>query len=313
MKKYMSDEEFKKFAQQLLPSSDVLRNILQRICVVMQSKQLEAAISYWNSSVAPYLKGIIQTFKQQYSLLQPLLTQVAEGVAYAKKVESLNQALADYGWFIPPLISQKDKAFVEELHSLAIKKDDPDRATMELISWCDKTRAREIIEEACKLKVFDVRRKPLYEALEAYLQGKYYVAIPVFLAQSEGAFKEVLENAFGFSKLLFNAKSIEVYDKLTFVLLLEELALAYIFQSFGRAICEQFAARVITKHDWEDLKAKFKRTPLSRHAILHGLDTNYGSQENAVKALFILDVVRSDFKTRVFSANLEVCGSKAMS
>jgi len=224
-------------------------------------------------------------------LIAALVTTGAKQLA-AHRMDEINTALQQRGWFIPPSLGAAE---LSALHDIAVVHKNPDEAARKLIGYCDEPFARSVVEAACQAKIFQDRRTVLNEALAAHLGGRYALSIPVFLAQSEGLYVQALEahnlkGAFLFSRTEWD--SVEVED-LAGGLPLSEIALASTLRAFSRAMREQFAETVYLHEDLISLKAAYPGGFLSRHAVLHGRDSSYGSIENSIKALFILDTVRS--------------------
>lgn len=238
----------------------------------------------------PYVERAIADLKWSITLINSL-EKVGIQVASARRIEKLNAALSMEAWFVPPSLPEK---MLTELEKVVTSRDGANEAIALLLDWCTPTQAHRMIESACELDVFRTRKRLLMKALNAFSYGNYILAIPVFLAQADGVFKATLGKRLGPRNGLFKREEWELKDWSHFTKNqpVEELATAYLLSGFSIAMYEQFVWPVFTKEDFAKLRARFRRHPLSRHAVLHGIDTEYDTQENAVRSVFILDVVR---------------------
>lgn len=209
-----------------------------------------------------------------------------------KKMEQVNDTLAQHAWFVPPLLSEGQ---ITQLHRLAVVNGDANAAIAELIDYCDAGLPEKIVDAACSQKAFGNRTLLLRQALEAHTEGRFALSIPVFLAQAEGAYLQTLEahgifdDAYLFKKGEWAKAPVERFIE---GLPLTEVLFASTFRAFSVTMCEQFTATVKSTKDLKRLKAKYPRGFLSRHAVLHGRDEGYATKENSLRALFILDTVR---------------------
>jgi len=254
------------------------RAYLEAFPKVMRS--IEVELSQWCEAVG-----------KESLRLAMAVQNLAREAQLAEMRGQLNDVLAQHAWFVPPLLSPEE---VKQLHQIAVVNGDVCAGIEKLVAYCDEGVVEEIVETACRHKAFASRIPILRQALEAHKDGKFALSIPVFLAQAEGAYLEMLE-AHGVSDrwtYLFNKEEWNSIDKLIGELPCTEIVLAETLRAFSTVMCEQFVARVRSFQDLEQLKAKYPEGFLSRHAVLHGRDVGYATKENSIRAAFILDTVR---------------------
>lgn len=236
---------------------------------------------------AELVNGLIPDLK----FLQDMVRRDRE----AKRVEALNSFLEDQGWFVPPILDEEEQEAVAEMVESG---NTPDTIIQHLMEWCARGGGREIVETASSNWAFSGREALLKQAFEAHERGKYALSIPVFLSQAEGAFIGGLVS-FGFNSEnkpgLFKRDMPPEIVNLSGNLYLTEIVLHAHLCSFSGTLSSQLTASVWTEADLKDLRTTYPRGYLSRHGVMHGIDTGYASPENGVKALFVVDVLREFF------------------
>lgn len=210
----------------------------------------------------------------------------------AKQVEALNSFLEDEGWFVPPILDEEEQVTLLEMVESGKASD---AVIQRLLEWCESGGGREIVETASSNWAFSGREALLEQAFEAHEEGKYALSVPVFLSQAEGAYVGVLVSASTSSKDrpgLFQCREPKAIEDFSGELPLTDVVLHTHLRSFSCALSNQFVKSVWTEKNLEDLRTRYPRGVLSRHGVMHGIDKDYGSLENGVKALFVLDVIR---------------------
>jgi len=205
----------------------------------------------------------------------------------SKALHELDDRLASVGWFVPPTLAAESRA---ELYDLAVAKGDPRGAVDYLKYCCSAGLAREIVDRACSAPITNTRCDLLQPALSAHLHADYILSVPVLLAQVEGAYREWLGAVGQQRNSPFRKASAQELADIRGVLDVSDLLLYEHLGTFSRVIPEQLAASVQSPADLTTLRQRFPLGFLSRHAVMHGIDINYGSEENSIKALFVLDV-----------------------
>ncbi len=142
---------------------------------------------------------------------------------------------------------------------------------------CDRNRERinEIKDRLCSC--FQHRQKPLNVGFEEHAAGNYIASVPIFLIQADGLCYELLgfqlySRRKGFPRTALDLRK-KGFDPLA-ATFLEPLRIL----------------QPLTEHT---RKIKDVSTAFNRHAILHGLATEYGTELNSLKAIALLDYIES--------------------
>lgn len=124
------------------------------------------------------------------------------------------------------------------------------------------------------------KRMPiLKQAVESHLNGNYYVSVPALLPQIEG----IIIDGFG----CFGYVKSEKYKSL-----IENLLASEGKNAFDKQMNKFFLNFVLSKFVHGTDPSSF----LSRHAILHGGDTKYGTAANSLKSILVFDYIQDKFK-----------------
>ena len=194
-----------------------------------------------------------------------------------------------HGWFIDP---QMPVTFMREAaailrghydHEGEGGEDPSDEFEATLVQYFEE-RYQEI--KSTVLRCFSERSNLLDQAFSAHENGLYSLAIPVFIAQADGAFKErrgipLFQNFSskhnpGFAEIL---KSLKRKDFDSHVIAWREyLPLAFHFTTEGVI---PFRKSVVGGVDCS-------KPSFSRHAIMHGITTAYGTRENSLRYISLL-------------------------
>jgi hypothetical protein len=250
----------------------------------------------WMKGVNSFSGAIEEAYKPYNDLVNGFNLEFLQDVVArdreAKQVGALNAFLEDQGWFIPPSLDDKEQvALLKMLES----GDASDAVIQCLLEWCKRGGGREIVETASSNWAFSGREALLEQAFEAHEEGKYALSVPVFLSQAEGAYIGVLVSAGAGPKDrpgLFQCCEPKAIAELAWELPITDVILHAHLRSFSCALSNQFVKSVWTEKNLEDLRTRYARGWLSRHGVMHGIDKAYGSLENGVKTLFVLDVIR---------------------
>jgi hypothetical protein len=238
--------------------------------------QLDAAIAQINAKAQELVTGILQATAR----FAPLERE-------SQALRELDNHLAPYGWFVPPSLEPAARA---ELLNLAMAEGGAPEVIIRLLDLTDAGLAERIVDRACEGWITKKRDALFHAALSAHERADYALSVPVLLAQVEGAYRNWLEAVGEQPDSPFRAAGALEFEAIRGLLTLSDLMLYEHLGSFAGAIPIQLAASVRTSTDLSRLKQKFPLGFLSRHAVMHGIDTDYGSRANSTKALFVVDV-----------------------
>jgi hypothetical protein len=152
----------------------------------------------------------------------------------------------------------------------------------------DEAVLHDLLREWSEKKWLNSRLPILKEVVDSHLQGMFFTSVPAMLAQIEG----VIYKGFGFDeetnfkkykekcKKILPQKTDDYDDYMDSVLnscvydIISEMLLAQ-FKTFG-----------------QPLKFPF----ISRHAVLHGSYTEYGTAANSLKCILLFDYLQAQFE-----------------
>lgn len=258
-------------------------------------QMLASLTGNWTASLAEFKENIDRLVS---TICEPMLVagqQVARIAPYLQEAESLrelNDLLAPHGWFIPPSVDAEMRSAIRKL---MVEEEDSRGAVATLVEHCDGELSQRIVDRACDCWAMKDRASLLRDALLAHKEGKYTLSVPVLLSQTEGAYVGWLTAVGERPRTPFDCKEVKRLESIAGILTLSEMMLYVCLCAFSRAIPEQLAASVNSPAALAAQKRRFPLGFLSRHAILHGIDKDYGTRENSSKALFVIDVVRELF------------------
>lgn len=125
-----------------------------------------------------------------------------------------------------------------------------------------------------EIEILENRKHIIKQAVKAHLRGDYYISIPSVFSQIEGLIANVFHH-----KGQMSGKDYICY--------LSQLLNENNDYSFDGLINKFYSSIVLVSfaHN-QPIKSI-----LSRHAIMHGGDTRYGTKINSIKALLLFDYI----------------------
>jgi hypothetical protein len=142
----------------------------------------------------------------------------------------------------------------------------------------DQKEVNDILKNWEETKSFKNRLPILRQAINAHLEGNYYISVPAFLPQIEG----IIVDGYGHNGRM-NGERLEKYfrdllsstNTFSFDIAVQEFLLQYVLAEFQHGISP--------------------KSCLSRHAILHGADTKYGTAANSLRCILLIDYLLDKF------------------
>ena len=125
------------------------------------------------------------------------------------------------------------------------------------------------------------RASVISDAFEAHGEGKYTLSIPVMLAQADGVSLEIL------GAFLFSSYKGKVADAAS-GRMEGQLACRPLAQSFLGLLLEASGLSMDTQERDELLASGQVVSPLNRHGVLHGIDCEYATEGNSLRAIALL-------------------------
>lgn len=206
-----------------------------------------------------------RAYEEQQRHARQLADQIVDSMS--RDARDTFPVLADAGWF-PDLHmhSREQHALVERLRSGRSRLVD-----RLLVEWYENRLGKISTEIA---SIFPGRAKAIRSACWAHRRKRYYLSVPVFLAQSDGICAEIL-GASPFTRRHGRPKTAEVIERS------EHLWPAMLGPL---TMCLPLSAS-------ETERARLPASVLNRHTVLHGESVTYGTRTNSAKALSLLNYV----------------------
>lgn len=188
----------------------------------------------------------------------------------AVMVQKINKELIPYGWVFSPSLP----VFSIERIYLQLEDKGVEEVVEIITNYFSEQTCKEIIESICSMPEFYARSEIIKDAFRDHCERKYTLSIPIFLAQAEGAFIDHFER-----KLYEKRKKRYLKRNVSSL-----KSISIIVESF-----ETFIRDVLAKT--YSVKDKIPEEIFARHLILHGRSTDYGTRENSIRAILLLDYV----------------------
>jgi hypothetical protein len=182
------------------------------------------------------------------------------------------KSLALIGW---PFLLDVPVSFISQFNEEYGKKETTDKFINEFeIAMCDfytEENLNKILARWASINLLQNRIQILSDVISSHINRKYTLSIPALLPQIEGVLSQYFINSTELGK-----KKINIY-------------IDYLLEGDDRYL--PFKGIIIDelykKFHWGDESMP----ALSRHAILHGADTNYNTEINSLKIILIFDMI----------------------
>jgi len=205
-------------------------------------------------------KQLETNLNKQFEGIERALREIQNGFKrYAEQLTPSLRILADHGWYICGNSAMTDSIDL----SIEIKKGNTREVDMFMVDFYEKEF--EYIINNLK-KSYPGRSKIITEAKNAHNRGMYYSSTSLFLSTADGIFnghlfKDSKKGKPNLKKELDCKKQMKEYVDL----LIEMSPLDAVYG-----------------------KANLFKSTLNRHKVMHGIDVEYGTRENSLKALSLL-------------------------
>ena len=198
----------------------------------------------------------------------------ALAVAYEQFAESRQRAqayLADRSWFLSHSVTHG------ELIQLVRMIENKDDVIIEGVMCGIANRARDTAEQRL-VRLFSNRARILKQAFEAHRQDRFALSVPVMLSQAEGIGLDIFARKRVFRQRDASEIQRAINAKLSvFQLSSDEIILTFVSQAYESNRIKQSSS---------DLE---KLGYLNRHAVLHGYDVRYATEQNSLRCILLLD------------------------
>lgn len=185
------------------------------------------------------------------------------------KTREALMVLGNHGWYLD--LDMPPSFFLGKLKNAL--EDGDARAAEELLSQHFEERLSAI--ETSIADSFPARSHIVRAAFSAHRRREYELSIPVFLAQSDGICKEVIGEHFFMKK----------HKKPRTAIYVEQIA----SDTYRAALLSPLAQSLPISASEKERGADF--TGLNRHTVLHGESVDYGTKENSLRAISLINYV----------------------
>ena len=240
--------------------------------------------NYVGDVVKKYYKQIWKHVKQFREAIMPLMDEFNKTIkSLPKDLVKVQMYLADRGWYVSPELT------TDILGKLADMIDNQKHEEIE--SSIQEFAKSRVYKTKQKIKShWPIRKKILDDAFNAHEQRIYTLSIPVMLAQADGICFEIL-NALLFSKeerLPKTGRTLDQFLKNVKVSNNEfQISSGYNpFLKYLRSVSSVMEYVNFKDEKYQNIQNYIK---LNRHSILHGIDINYYTEANSLRAILILD------------------------
>lgn len=238
------------------------------------------------SRIINFRESIQPFLEQAYNILSSIgnaLTKI--GDFYYRHFLSYNKfywILMQLEWPPPPNLIEKGTEYLKiveeyEKYGLDFVKD---KVESIMLNWYTDQNLIEMIKKWRMSPLLKPRIHILESAVHAHIRNEYILSIPVFLSQIEG----IITSGFRFSGWMNSKKFKEHLESV--------LHEALVIKNKNESIRE-FVINVlmVTFIHGENIESS-----LSRHAILHGADTDYGTRTNSLKLILLIENIKNLFR-----------------
>lgn len=133
------------------------------------------------------------------------------------------------------------------------------------------------------LKRWPNRAHILSDAFDAHNALKYTLSVPVFLAQADGISEELLGAS------LFMREGEKAKEKASHLIDDEQLSRRPLAKSFLGLLLRASGLGLSTRERNGRAASGQTFSPLNRHGVLHGLDCDYPTETNGLRAIALID------------------------
>ncbi|MCP9292728.1 hypothetical protein [Gracilimonas sediminicola] len=221
---------------------------------------------------------------EKYNALFEALAEEAKNIP--DRVDTIYAYLAKRGWFVPFHFAdfgvfKRYEALINNGEHEVIENDVQQYIKDHL----------SVFKHQCQ-KFYPERNKIISSAFEAHVEGKYELSIPVFLAQGDGIFEELIGTTF-YSNDEKKLKKI----KRNLLARLAENGHPTSTTSLSYLLLKQLEEESLLHENFSEIEKRKNHdpnlNPLNRHTILHGRDVDYASEANSLRTIALIGLLCS--------------------
>jgi len=267
------------------------RETIQRAASIFQeqTRQMQQAVQSFHE----------QTARQQKAA-QHAIASLGESVRRSLEEarvasQTAGTPLTQAGFWIPP------SAPLRLLHSLRTLidegRDTPESIRQIMVDYYEADHfnfLRDMVRDWKRNPYFADRMHIINDALEAHIEGRYTLSIPTLLPLVEGILTDIVGRRATRADGGIRGWAGDALERLYSDSLREAYRDAVITYVTGITVYGSVDSAYFTPQrfpEWLELNGLTGDQVLQRHAILHGVQIDYASRENSLRAFFLLDVL----------------------
>ncbi|QGT78168.1 hypothetical protein GM160_04235 [Guyparkeria halophila] len=252
----------KSFRRSFEPILSMQNEWRSRVASIEASQKAMSDVGLLAERVNTIRQSLFQNFTPAFTELQRTFRELP-----LKTREAL-MVLGNHGWYLD---FDMLPSFLGELKN-ALEEGDSVAAEVIL---CQHFEERLSAIEASTADRFPARSQIVRAAFSAHRRHEYELSIPVLLAQSDGICKEVIGEHFFMKK----------DKKPRTALYVEQIA----SETYRAALLSPLAQSLPISASEKERRADF--SGLNRHTVLHGESVDYGTKENSLRAISLINYV----------------------
>jgi hypothetical protein len=190
--------------------------------------------------------------------------------------------MSDVGWPPPPDASMALIRKAVDLHTASGRSAATEIEQL-VLNHYDEEAVRAIAADWSTRLPCRRRHHILREAVEAHVDGRYYCSVAVLLAQCEGLIADGTGHLGTLSQRNYQRK-VEA--------LFAAGSISALQDAIDNAVTAFFTSQILVPFE----HGKPIQSQLSRHAILHGADVEYGTPAGSLKAILLFDYFQAPFE-----------------
>lgn len=198
---------------------------------------------------------------------------------YGKILDSFSYVMIEIDWPPPLDIDSRQMLAIIEYRKNNSLEETEKAVSEEFIKWYKNERIEVMFNSWIKKEWLKKRKLILKAVIDAHTKGQFLLSVPVMLTQVEG----IIADGYGHIGWL-GQERLKKY--------IEELCPennTFLPDTVIRSI---LLNTILVKFE----HGKKINSSLSRHAILHGADIDYGTKKNSLKALLLFNYLQTSFK-----------------
>lgn len=260
------ETEIKEISIRITPA---LRILVERMNEINKPViKMLSSINDSSSSLIFYLNKLAESFRSN-QFYENITTFLLEFNKIISSIDEATLIALKYDWFLSHDTIQNDELFSEVL-KLGRNGATQSEFDKMFLTHFDEQSVLKIIDNISKSPDCEKFRNALKEIHIGYSKKLYYLVVPAILCIFEGLIATSMNHRGRMKQEIYKSYLSKIFDRKRF-----------------NGVRDLVLYRVLTQFDYGDEIV----SPLSRHAIFHGADNNYGTRANTLRSILILNEI----------------------